>query len=106
MAARQAYIGRIRLKSNGAEIHLLPDAIKRQSDQAFRELAQVFGEINQYYLKELNGFAIVAWDKDARFHAFMSSGSCAVNLNILPEYVAGALRREIADDDARKIFEG
>jgi hypothetical protein len=103
--AAAARIGRIRLKSNGAEIRLLPNAIKRQSDQVFRELAQVFGEINQYYLDELNGFAIVAWDKDARFHAFMSSGSNAVGLNILPEYVAGALRREIADDDAKKLFE-
>ena len=96
-------IGKVTLKG-GASLQLLPSARERNSAKQFGKLAKAMRHVDRLYSGQLDGFVIMCWTPEARWNAFYACGE-AVNTNILPEYCAGAIRREICEDDARDLVD-
>lgn len=102
--SRGCRIGKIRLKSNGAEIRLLPSARQAHTDKVFEKLRTAHGWIKELYADDLDGFVLVAWKGDGGFNTFVTNGK-GQHSNTLPEFVAEAVRRDNGDRDMELILD-
>ncbi len=106
--SRGCRIGKIRLKSNGAEIHQIPSAREKLSERQFAQLKEMVGHIKKHYAGKLDGYALIAWDHDGYWVCDTRSGTAKHALT-LPEFVADAIRQDYAKcltaDMVDKMFE-
>lgn len=104
MAALDGRIGRIRFK-NGAELRVIPSADEQYAERAFSALDRSLGHVKQLYEGQLDGYALIVWDKDGNFNTFRhAAGRGIVGKNTMPVFVAEALRRDNCEDDFRSAL--
>jgi hypothetical protein len=102
--SRGCRIGKIRLKSNGAEIYKLPDAAAQRSLAAFDSFEGAISFTKRNYEDELNGYCLVTWTRDGQHSCHFSTGESEISGNNLAEFVKGAITREMGKCDARVVI--
>lgn len=103
-------IGRVKMKG-GADVRVLPGLKDRRTVAAQSTFRRHAREVLDALADDMAGYVLVAWDGTAghmvRYRFYASEGGAAVpgevpGLNGAPEWLADALRRAIADDEAER----
>lgn len=99
-------IGKVKLKG-GAELKIFEGQRDRYVKKILADFHTASTDMAKCFEGCMDGFAIVAWNRDGAFLSMFRTGKAAtVGVNNLPEYVSGALRRDIAEEDVRKMLRG
>ncbi len=105
----QARIGKVTCKKTGKSVRILysEDRKARLSRETFERMDDDVAVLRECYPDDLHGYAIVAWDRDGGYMAtyFVGESPAPVSISVLPEWLAGAFRREIAIRDTRRSDE-
>lgn len=104
MAHPGCRIGKIRLKSNGAEIYKLPEAQEQQSDHAFRRFREAGDYLRDEYAGALDGFCLISWKANGEWDVQTVNGTL-VNQLTLPHFAAEAIRQDYAHRLAQDLIE-
>ena len=97
-------IGKVRLKSNGAEIYELTSARDIETQKAWSGFKHAANHTVDHYSEDLDGFVIVTWNAAGEWNVHYHSG-WKQQCNTLPNYVKTAITRRICEDDARTMLE-
>jgi hypothetical protein len=99
-------IGKVTLKG-GAELRIFEGGKERESRELAEQFCDAANEVAETYGGDTGGFVIIHWNSEGQWISRFATGRAAgIHLNILPEWVAGALRREIAENDLRRSQSG
>jgi hypothetical protein len=74
-----------------------------------RVLASFEEAVDQAYAihqDDFGGYVVISWDMEGRFYTFLKTDAPYPRLNDLPGWIAEAIRRYLAEHEARNLLPG
>jgi hypothetical protein len=102
----EAYIGKVTFKKTGTVLHVLRSKREQEAQRLAAGIQRATDHIKREFEGDLCGYVVVGWDKDGTFLCLPATGDGVIGASILPAFVEGMLRREVARTDARRDLFG
>lgn len=100
-------IGKITIKETGTVIRVFESRAYIESQRLKSRLKQSVVDRIADIGANTGGFIILLWDREGAYTVDWDFNAAlhTLGVNTLPEYVAGAVRREISDIDMRRVLD-